>query len=175
MGRGMGPDRDQNTRRIDFLLRQIHVETTRRAEDFTEVLYLRTHMRIPPSAFRLVDHLRRNAMRISDLAASLEESIQTTARLVRQLEAKGVIERRPDETDARASIVALGTRGRELLQEMQAQRQIHINACLAGWSDEQLQQLVPQLTQLATDFTREAGFTKRWAEPDEAESADGRG
>jgi DNA-binding MarR family transcriptional regulator len=157
---GVGEDRDQVTRRIDSLLRQIHMEAIRRREESVDTLYLRTHVRIPPSAFNLVDRLNHDAMRISDLATSLQESIQTTARLVQQLETKGVIERRPDETDGRASIVALTPRGRELLREMQAERQTHIEACLAGWSDEELVEFLPRLTRLTTDLTREAVSTQ---------------
>jgi DNA-binding MarR family transcriptional regulator len=153
-------DRDQLTGRIDSLLRQIHVGAISRREEFADALHLRTHVRIPPSAFRLVDRLNHDAMRISDLATSLQESIQTTARLVQQLETKGVIERRPDETDGRASIVALTPRGRELFREMQAERQTHIEACLAAWSDEELRQFLPRLTQLMADLNREVGSTQ---------------
>jgi DNA-binding MarR family transcriptional regulator len=169
-GVGVAEDRHQLTRRIDYLLRQIQIEAIRRREVFAEVLYLHTHIRIPPSAFRLVDRLHRSAMRISDLATILQESTQTTARLVQQLEAKGILERRPDETDGRASIVRLTPLGYDLMQEMRKERQSHIDACLATWSDEQLEELLPLLTRLAIDFIREPNFTEPWVDTIEEES-----
>ena len=88
----MEAERAQMLRRVDYLLRQIHLGAGDRREEFTEVIYLRTHMRITPSAFRVVDSLRWKAMRLSDLATELRELLPTVLRLVQQLEAKGLVE-----------------------------------------------------------------------------------
>ena len=130
-------------RRMDYLLRQIHVEALHRREEFTEVIYLRTHIRIPPSAFRVIDRLRVKATRVSDLATELRESLPTVARLVQQLETKGLVERTRDETDARASIVRLSPLGVELEHTMRMERRDHISLCLEDWSDDQLGELLP--------------------------------
>jgi DNA-binding MarR family transcriptional regulator len=157
-------NRTQLLRRMDYLLRQIHLEALHRREDFTEVIYLRTHIRIPPSAFRVIDRLRVRAARVSDLATELRESLPTVARLVQQLEAKGLVERTRDETDARASIVRLSPLGVELEQTMRIERLDYITLCLDDWSDGQLGELLPLLEKLTADYTRHVCFTEPWEE-----------
>jgi DNA-binding MarR family transcriptional regulator len=167
----MEANRTQVLRRMDYLLRQLHLEALRRREEFTEVIYLRTHIRIPPSAFRVIDRLRVKATRVSDLATELRESLPTIARLVQQLEAKGLVERSRDETDARASIVRLSPLGVGLEQTMRMERQDHIDLCLDDWSDDQLAELLPLLERLTADFTRHESFTEPWEESFETELA----
>jgi DNA-binding MarR family transcriptional regulator len=164
-------NRAQMLRRMDYLLRQIHVEALHRREEFTEVIYLQTHIRIPPSAFRVIDQLRWKATRVTDLAAELRESLPTVARLVQQLETKGLVERTRDETDARASIVRLSPLGLKLERAMRMERQDHITLCLDEWSDEQLGELLPFLERLTMDYTRHESFTEPWEESLEAELA----
>lgn len=168
----MEANRTQLLRRMDYLLRQIHLEALHRREDFTEVIYLRTHIRIPPSAFRVIDRLRVKATRVSDLATELRESLPTVARLVQQLEAKGLVERTRDETDARASIVRLSPLGVELERTMRMERRDHISLCLDDWSDDQLGELLPLLEKLTADFTRHVCFTEPWEESFEDELAE---
>jgi DNA-binding MarR family transcriptional regulator len=162
-------NRTQMLRRMDYLLRQIHVEALHRREEFTEVIYLQTHIRIPPSAFRVIDRLRLKATRVSDLAAELRDSLPTVARLVQQLEAKGLVERTRDETDGRASIVRLSPLGLKLEYAMRMERQDHITLCLDDWSDERLGELLPLLERLTADFTRHECFTEPWEESSENE------
>jgi DNA-binding MarR family transcriptional regulator len=160
----MEADRAQMLRRVDYLLRQIHLGAGDRREEFTEVIYLRTHMRITPSAFRVVDSLRWKAMRMSDLATELRELLPTVLRLVQQLEAKGLVERTRDETDARVSICQLTPLGVELEQTMRMERQEHIGLCLDRWTDDRLGELLPLLEDLTTDFTKHECYTEPWAE-----------
>ena len=168
----METNRIQTLRRLDYLLRQIHMEALHRREEFTEVIYLRTHIRIPPSAFRVIDQLRYKTTRVSDLAAELRESLPTVARLVQQLEAKGLVERTRDETDARASILRLSPLGIELDRTMRMERQNHIGLCLGGWTDERLGELLPLLERLTTDYLRHECFTEPWEESFENEIAE---
>jgi DNA-binding MarR family transcriptional regulator len=168
----MEANRTQLLRRMDYLLRQIHLGALHRREEFTEVIYLRTRIRIPPSAFRVIDQLRAKATRVSDLAAELRDSLPTVARLVQRLEAKGLVERTRDETDARASIVRLSPLGVELDNTMGLERQDHITLCLDDWSDEQLRQILPLLEKLTTDYTRHECFTEPWEESPESELAE---
>jgi DNA-binding MarR family transcriptional regulator len=168
----MEGNKTQLLRRMDYLLRQLHGEALHRREEFTEVIYLQTHVRIPPSAFRVIDRLRAKPVRVSDLATELRDPLPTVARLVQQLEAKGLIERTPDETDGRASIVRLSPLGLELERAMRMERQDHITSCLAGWSVEQLGALLPLLDKLTTDFVRNECFTEPWEEAFEDELAE---
>jgi DNA-binding MarR family transcriptional regulator len=165
-------NRTRMLRRMDYLLRQIHIEALHRREEFTEVIYLQTHVRIPPSAFRVIDRLRWKATRVSDLAAELRDSLPTVARLVQQLEAKGLVERTPDEMDGRASIVRLSPLGLKMDHAMRMERQDHITRCLDDWSDEQLGQLLPLLERLTAGFTRHECFTEPWEESFEDEVAE---
>jgi DNA-binding MarR family transcriptional regulator len=168
----MEANRTQMLRRMDYLLRQIHLEALHRREEFTEVIYLRTHIRIPPSAFRVIDRLRVKATRVSDLATELRESLPTVARLVQQLEAKGLVERTRDETDARASIVRLSPLGVELNHTMRRERLDHITLCTERWADDQLGELLPLLEKLTADYARHECFTEPWEESFENEIAE---
>jgi len=165
-------NRTRMLQRMDYLLRQIHIEALHRREEFTEVIYLQTHVRIPPSAFRVIDRLRWKATRVSDLAAELRDSLPTVARLVQQLQAKGLVERTPDETDGRASIVRLSPLGLKLDRAMRMERQDHITLCLEDWTDEQLAELLPLLERLTAGFTRHECFTEPWEESFENELAE---
>jgi DNA-binding MarR family transcriptional regulator len=156
---------------MDYLLRQIHIQALQRRVELTEVIYLRTHIRIPPSAFRVIDQLRYKSMRVSDLANEIRESLPTVARLVQQLETKGLVERTRDEADARASIVRLSPLGLELDHAMRMERQDHITLSLDDWSDEQLGGILPLFEKLTMDFTRHETFTEPWAESLGAELA----
>lgn len=156
-------------RRMDYLLRQIHLESSQRRGDIAEVIYLRMHIRIPLSAFRVVRRLRFGAARVSDLAAELRESLPTVTRLVQQLEAQGLIIRTPDETDGRASIVQLSPRGVELEQTIHGETLDNISRWLKDWSDSQLGELLPLLERLAADYTGHVGFTEPWGEQFEDE------
>jgi DNA-binding MarR family transcriptional regulator len=168
----MEANRTQMLRRMDHLLRQIHVAALHRREEFTEVIYLRTHIRIPPSAFRVIDRLRVKATRVSDLATELRESLPTVARSVQQLEAKGLVERTRDETDARAWIVRLSPLGVELNHTMRMERLDHITLCTDGWTDDQLGELLPLLEKLTADYGRHACFTEPREESFEDEIAE---
>ena len=165
-------NRTQMLRRMDYLLRQIHFEALNRREEFTEVIYLQTHIRISPSAFRVIDRLRWKPTRVTDLAAELRDSLPTVARLVQQLEAKGLIERSPDETDGRASIVRLSPLGLKMDHAMRMERQDHITLCLDDWRDEELGELLPLLERLTAGFTRHECFTEPWEDSPEDELAE---
>jgi DNA-binding MarR family transcriptional regulator len=120
----------------------------------------------------VIDRLRWKATRVSDLAAELRDSLPTVARLVQQLQAKGLVERTPDETDGRASIVRLSPLGLKLDRAMRMERQDHITLCLEDWTDEQLAELLPLLERLTAGFTRHECFTEPWEESFENELAE---
>jgi DNA-binding MarR family transcriptional regulator len=166
-------NRTQLLRRVDYLLRQLQLEALRRREEFTEVIYLRTHIRITPSALRVIDRLRVKPVRVSDLATELHESLPTVARLAQQLEAKGLVERTRDETDARASIVGLSPLGIQLYHTMRMERLDHITLCTERWGEDQLEDMLPLLEKLTADYTRHECYTEPWEEPFEQEFAEG--
>jgi DNA-binding MarR family transcriptional regulator len=66
---------------------------------------------------RIAARISEEGMRLTDLAASAQVTKQTAAFLVGQLERAGYVERRPDPTDARARLICIAERGREVQRE----------------------------------------------------------
>jgi DNA-binding MarR family transcriptional regulator len=58
---------------------------------------------------------RRGPLRLGDLARCEQVANPTITRLIAALEAKSLVERSSDESDARSSIIAITSEGRELL------------------------------------------------------------
>jgi DNA-binding MarR family transcriptional regulator len=148
-------DREELIKNLNAVIRKIAVDGIAQREAFAEVLHLRTAVRIPPAAFRVLDEVQKSSMRVTDLAFILRESIHTTARQVRELEAKGLLERVKDKTDARASIVSLSPLGEQVVVEMWNERLRYMSNHLKNWSSDRLQMLLPEITQLAMDLTPE--------------------
>ncbi|WP_183508970.1 MULTISPECIES: MarR family transcriptional regulator [unclassified Mycolicibacterium] len=73
----------------------------------------------PAQAVALVP-LAAGALHASDLADRLRVSRQAVAQAVRALDAHGYVVRSPDETDARAVLIALTPRGHQALRVMRA-------------------------------------------------------
>ena len=75
---------------------------------------------LPLRAYEVLSRLSRApgcAMRMSDLASSVLLSASGVTRLVDQLADRGLIERRADATDARATIAALTRDGKSVLRK----------------------------------------------------------
>jgi DNA-binding MarR family transcriptional regulator len=75
---------------------------------------------LPLRAYEVLSRLARApgcAMRMSDLASSVLLSASGVTRLVDQLGDRGLIERRADSSDARATIAALTRDGRSVLRK----------------------------------------------------------
>src|SRR2546430_16520026 len=75
---------------------------------------------LPLRAYEVLSRLSRApgcAMRMSDLASSVLLSASGVTRLVDQLADRGLIERRADATDARATIAALTREGKSVLRQ----------------------------------------------------------
>lgn len=80
--------------------------------------------RIPISAvsMRALGHIERSGpQRISALACYESISQPAITAAVNKLEADGLVHRQPDPADARAQLVALTSKGRELLTEYRGQ------------------------------------------------------
>ncbi len=96
---------------------------------------------------------REGARSTSDLAASERVRPQSMAHTVCELEADGLISRRPDPADGRRALLELTAQGREMLQADRSQREGWlIRAIAEGFSDEEqaaLARAVPLLERLA--------------------------
>jgi DNA-binding MarR family transcriptional regulator len=96
---------------------------------------------------------REGARSISDLAAAERVRPQSMAQTVSELEADGLISRRPDPDDGRRALLELTNRGRQTLEEDRTHREGWlIQAIAEGFSEQEQQALaraVPLLTRLA--------------------------
>src|SRR5512146_2241206 len=61
-------------------------------------------------------------MRSSELAAHLHIAPRSATEVIDALEAKGLVQRSPDPTDRRATLVSLTSRGAELMDEVRRAR-----------------------------------------------------
>lgn len=78
---------------------------------------------VTPSQMRAVRVLTKHGQqRSSDLAAHLHIAPRSATEVVDALEAKGLVERTPDPTDRRATLVALTASGEELSEEVRRAR-----------------------------------------------------
>lgn len=108
---------------------------------------------VDPSSFPLARQLMcTDAMRVSDLAATIGLDASTVSRQIKQLEDKGLLERMPDPADGRASPVRLTDAGRATMQAAFQRRFERIQAILAHWNDADRAHLQQLLTRLAADF-----------------------
>jgi DNA-binding MarR family transcriptional regulator len=76
---------------------------------------------------RLVARIDESGTRLTRLAESAQVTKQTAGTLVDQLEAAGYVERAPDPTDARAKLVRLAARGREV-QALAGRVEVEVDA-----------------------------------------------
>lgn len=67
-----------------------------------------------PAQARVFQRIGANGTRLTDLAEAAQVTKQTAGFLVDQLERAGYVERVPDPSDARARLVRLAERGREV-------------------------------------------------------------
>jgi len=79
---------------------------------------------VTPSQMRAVRKLttRPDGLRSSELAHHLHIAPRSATEVVDALEAKGLVQRSPDPTDRRATLVSLTPRGRELTDEVRRAR-----------------------------------------------------
>jgi DNA-binding MarR family transcriptional regulator len=71
---------------------------------------------IPLNQARVFQRIGPGGTRLADLAEAAQISKQTLGSIVDQLERAGYVERIADPTDARARLVTMTTRGRELVE-----------------------------------------------------------
>ena len=70
---------------------------------------------------RIAARIGPHGTRISDLAEQAQVAKQTATALVDRLEKAGYVERVPDPTDARARLVRIGPKGREVMPVVRAE------------------------------------------------------
>ena len=108
---------------------------------------------VEKAGYMLMAHLVINGpQRTSALADAVHSDPSTVSRQVAQLVRAGLVERRADPLDGRACLLAATGDGRQLFDDMRAQRNQHIDQMLGGWPLERRQQLVELFDELNTDI-----------------------
>jgi DNA-binding MarR family transcriptional regulator len=92
------------------------------------------------------------SLRLSDLADVLHIDLSTVSRQVQAAERAGLVERRPDSSDGRASRVYLTSAGRHALERVRAVQRAEILAAIADWSPEEQQIFAELMNRFARRF-----------------------
>jgi DNA-binding MarR family transcriptional regulator len=91
-------------------------------------------------------------MRASALAASVHSDLSTVSRQVAALVGRGLLERRADQRDGRACVLAVTDVGRTAIAEHERARQSFFDEVLAGWSADELRQFGRQLERFTAAY-----------------------
>jgi DNA-binding MarR family transcriptional regulator len=107
-------------------------------------------------------------MRASALAASVQSDLSTVSRQVTVLVGRGLLERRADQLDGRASLLAVTDAGRAAIARHEQGRQAFFEEVLTGWGTEELRQFAQQMERFtaAYDHIHTAWMNERAGRPD---------
>ncbi len=99
---------------------------------------------------RRVDDL--GPLRVSQLAELLDLSLPVTSRTLQRLQDDGLVARRPDPLDGRATQFVATAEGRRVRASIQAAMHDELGTVLAGWSDADRRRLAELLPRLVADM-----------------------
>jgi DNA-binding MarR family transcriptional regulator len=94
--------------------------------------------------------------RVSEVAQRLGVDLSVASRQIGALAAEGYVERREDDRDRRAQMVAVTRAGRRVLRESHRRMVAAFTRVLESWSDEDVDALTGGLERLRHDFARPA-------------------
>jgi DNA-binding MarR family transcriptional regulator len=101
---------------------------------------------------RLLAH--NGPMRASDIAACLHSDPSTVSRQVAAMVRDGLLERKSDPEDGRASILALTAEAGDVLAEHERARLAHFEAMLSDWNASDLSRFATLLRRFTDDFEK---------------------
>lgn len=99
---------------------------------------------------RRVDDL--GPIRVSQLAELLDLSLPVTSRALQRLEGDGLVERRPDPADRRATRFVATARGRRARARIQEAMHDELDAVLSRWPEDDRRVLAELLPRLVADM-----------------------
>jgi len=107
-------------------------------------------------------------MRAGALAASVHADLSTVSRQVTALVGRGLLERRADQRDGRACVLAVTDAGRAAIAEHERGRQAFFDEVLADWNADELRQFGQQMERFTAAYDRvhAARVGARAAHPD---------
>ncbi|HEY3058801.1 MAG TPA: MarR family transcriptional regulator [Chloroflexota bacterium] len=110
-------------------------------------------VRLDRSSYWLASWLTdTESLRLSDLAEVLHTDLSTVSRQVQAAERAGLVERRPDPSDGRASRVYLTRGGRDALERLRAVQRAEILASIADWLPQDQQRFAELMSRFARSF-----------------------
>ena len=92
-------------------------------------------------------------IRTSDVAAAVELDLSTVSRQLHQLEQLGLVTRRRDGEDGRASRISLTPAGRQSLAIVRDDRAATLDAVFRDWPDDEKRQLLTLLDRLLSSLS----------------------
>jgi DNA-binding MarR family transcriptional regulator len=106
-------------------------------------------------------------MRASALATSVHSDLSTVSRQVTVLVGRGLLERRADQLDGRACLLAVTDAGRTAIAEHERGRQAFFDEVLTGWGAQELRQFAEQMGRFtaAYDQVHTARMNRRATRP----------
>ncbi len=102
----------------------------------------------------LFEVLRHGPMRASELAENTRADPSTVSRQVATLVARGLLERRADAQDGRASLLHATAAGVAYKERLTASRDAHFGELLADWSEDDQRRFADLLARFNDDFAR---------------------
>ena len=146
-------------------LAPVPVETARIAEQFTRLVRSFTRMRqqflaeakhdVERSAAVVLRCLANEGpLRASSVAEKVDSDPSTVSRQVAVLVRDGLVERRADPDDGRASLLVLTDKAGEVLAEHDELRNRHFALMLADWSEADRRTFAALLERFTDDYVR---------------------
>jgi DNA-binding MarR family transcriptional regulator len=119
-------------------------------------------VRVGRAGFRVLYAVqeRGESVRVTDLAEQLGVDAPTVTRQVQLLEREGLVERRPDSEDHRATHIGLTDEGRETLKRIMGARQAWFDRLLEGWDEADLHRFADMLRRFAAAVERDVEGTR---------------
>lgn len=118
-----------------------------------EHLAARSGVTLERAAYGMLAQLHDlGAQRLSELAARVGVDTSTASRQVCRLESEGLVARRDDPRDKRASMLSVSPRGRAALNKVRRARREMFATLLNEWSEDERRQLARLLGRLANDL-----------------------
>jgi DNA-binding MarR family transcriptional regulator len=111
-----------------------------------------TPWQITPAQFRALSVLMRDEpQRVTDLAEHLRIAPRSATEVVDHLQRRGLVERRPDVADRRATLIALTGKGRAAGDDVRAARQVEAGRLFGTLSEKDRETLARILRNLVRE------------------------
>jgi DNA-binding MarR family transcriptional regulator len=90
--------------------------------------------------------------RVSDIACELQVDLSVASRQIQALESEGYVDRSPDPTDRRSSVVSVSAAGDEKLRGIHELVSTALDEALSDWRPDEIKALVDGLERLRADL-----------------------